>query len=298
MLQITDEFKERIVDALKADRANYEGTDGQFANRHGLSGAIWSRINNGERKQILKDEKWLQIARKLEVSTNARPWKIVRTEVFNQIEEDILFCKENSKAMIFVDKNEIGKSVAARTLSRQIKNCFYIDCAMCDTKAALIRTFAKTLGLDNVGTLHDIEQNIIYYLRMIESPIVIFDDPGDLPLPAFILIKRFWNGTEGCCGWYLIGDEAMREKWQRGMKSQRASYKAIFSRFSSNFGHIVPYAKEDRYAFYKALVQSVVAANMDDHKDLGKLVNKCITEDEFGNIGGLRRAESLLILSR
>jgi hypothetical protein len=297
MLQITTEFKNRIVDAMLIDRDNFEGTDGQFAIRWAMPATIWSKIKSGERVHILKDEKWLQIARKLEINPTSRKWVAVRTDVFNMIEEDVLFCKENSKSMIFVDKNEIGKTFTARYLSRTLKNCFYVDGSQCDTKAVFVRTLAKTLGLDNVGTLHDVEENIVYYLRLIENPVVIVDDPGDMNYSAFLSIKKFWNGTESICGWYLIGDEAMREKWNRGMKSQRAGFKAIFSRFSSSFGHIVPYAKEDRFNFYHTLVEAVLVANMSDKSKLGSIVNKCITEDEFGNIGGLRRAESLLILN-
>jgi hypothetical protein len=296
-MNLTTDFKTKVIKALITARDKFEGSDAQFARKWGMSPAIYSRLKNGETDRILKDSQWLNIGRELNVSMNMRAWKMVRTSVFNQIEEDVLFCKKYSKSIPFCDKNEIGKTFAGKYLSRTIPNCFYVPCSQCNTKPDYIRRLAKTLGLETSGTITEIEQNIIYYLNLIENPVVINDDPGDMNFSAFFSLKKFWDGTEGTCGWYILGDEALRKKWENAMRRGSIGFKATYSRYGLNFQTIVPASKQDKMTFYRELVSDVLIANAPKGMNITKLISKCIIEDEFGNIGGLRRAESLLILN-
>jgi hypothetical protein len=44
------------------------------------------------------------------------------------------------------------------------------------------------------------------------------------------------------------------------------------------------------------LIADVLEVNMEDKRKINQIINKCITKDEDVNIGGLRRAESILKL--
>lgn len=297
MLQITTDFKNKIVTALLADRKNYVGSDAQFAKRWGMSAAIFSRIQKGEREKLIKDNQWLTIGRELNVSLKERQWKPARTDVFNQIEEEIIFCKNNSKAMVFVDSCEIGKTFAARYLSRTLESCFYVDASQCKTKTLFIRNVAKTLGVDSTDKVAEVKGNIKYYLNQLNTPIIIVDEAGDLNNDAFLELKELWNATENTCGWYMIGADGLQAKIQKGIRNKKVGYRELFSRFSSNFSHIVPTAKEDKFAFYNKLITDVLSMNMVNGSNIPRIVKRCLVTDENGNLGGLRRAESLLILS-
>jgi hypothetical protein len=124
MLQITNDFKEKIIGALLEQRKNYDVSDSAFAKQYSINGAVFSRLKNGEREGLLRDAQWLNLGRELGVSVNERKWNMARTDVFNMIEEEVVFCKEHAKGRICVDDCGIGKTYSAKYLSRNLKNCF------------------------------------------------------------------------------------------------------------------------------------------------------------------------------
>lgn len=89
--------------------------------------------------------------------------------------------------------------------------------------------------------------------------------------------------------------------------SQTVGYAEMFSRFSEKYRRISPVTAGERTAFYRKLITDVLRPNLADPdepvraggrdiKRIDYLVNKCLTLEETGRIGGLRRAESLAIL--
>lgn len=297
MLQIDQNFKQKVVSGLLEQRENFTGSDEAFARQWNIHKTIFSRIKNGETEKVLKDTQWINIGRELNISLVDRKLKIVRTDVLSVIEEDIEFCQTYSKARIFVDDSEIGKTVAAKYLSRKLTNCFYVDCSQAKSKNLFVRLLAKTIGIDSDGKIADIIANTIYYLRMLPNPCVILDEVADLDPKAFLECKGYWNGTEGTCGWYMIGADGLKALIEKGIRNKKVGYREIFSRFSSSYTTVTPVLKNEKKLFYTKLITDVVSANMEDKTKLNEIVGKCLKQDESGNIGGLRRAESILILN-
>lgn len=297
MLQITHEFKDKVVEALLEQRANFDGAESAFARQWGVSASVFNRLKNGERDGLLRDSAWLTIGRELNVSITERKWNMARTDVFNIIEEDISFCKQHSKARICVDECGIGKSYSAKYMSRTLKNCFYVDASQAKTKQQFVKLIAKTIGVDHAGKHAEVKANIKYYLRMLPSPMIIIDEAGDLDYNAFLVLKELWNATEGTCGWYMMGADGLRNKIERGIAHKQVGYKEIFSRYSERYTSVVPAGTSDRLGFYRKLITDVLSANMADTSNLNSIVKRCLATDG-GNIGGLRRAESLLILNQ
>jgi hypothetical protein len=170
-----------------------------------------------------------------------------------------------------------------------------VDASQAKTKQLFIKLIAKTLGVPS-GKYADMKENIKYYLKNLPTPLMIIDEAGDLEYTAFLELKELWNATENCTGWYLIGADGLREKIKRGINSKKVGYRELFSRYSENYTSAVPYGTQDRLKFYEKLVRDVLSVNMQDKSNMGMIVNKCIVVDELGNIGGLRRAESMLMI--
>ena len=296
MIQITDNFKAKVIDALLELRNNYDGSDGAFAKQWSINASVYSRIKKGETDGLLKDTQWLNLGRELDVSLTEKKWKMAKTDVYVIVKEDIDFCKKYAKAKICVDECGIGKTYSAKYIARNIKNCFYVDASQAKTKQLFIRLIARTIGLDHNGKYADLKANIKYYLKMLPEPIIIIDEAGDLEYPAFLELKELWNTTEGACGWYMIGADGLREKINRGIRSKKVGYRELFSRYSERYTTIVPTQRSERLSFYRKLITDVLTVNMADKAKLQEIVKRCLTEDTEGNIGGLRRAESLLIL--
>ena len=296
-MTINNEYRNKVREALAAVRPNFDGSDNQFAKSWGMQGAILSRIQKGQVEGVLADANWIRIGRELGVGTHDKKLNNAQTDVFIVIERDVKFCKENAKAKIFVDACGIGKTHTAKYLAKTLRNCFYIDASQAKTKQLFIRRIAKALGVDQIGSYNNVKENAKYYLRLIEKPIIIIDEAGDLDYGAFLELKEFWNATEGYCGWYMMGADGLKHKIEQGIANQKVGYREIFSRFSSRYTSIVPTDRNDKVAFYKKLFGDVLSVNVDDKSSINQIINRCITKDGNGNIDGLRRVESILILN-
>lgn len=297
MINLTDEFKNKVFAALSELRKNFSGSDAMFAKQWEISGSVYSRLKSGERDGLLKDSQWLNMGRILGVNANEKKWNMAKTEVFLLIQEDVEFCKKYSKSRICVDDCGIGKTYSAKYLSRTLKNCFYVDASQGKTKRLFIKLVARAIGIDVNDKYENIKENVKYYLRTIPEPIVIVDEAGDLEYGAFMDLKELWNGTEGACAWYIIGADGLRRKIEKGINGRKVGYREMFSRLSERFTNIVPVGKDNRLIFYKKLITDVLSVNA-ANGDINSIVKRCLTTDDNGNIGGLRRAESLLILSQ
>lgn len=294
-MEITDLFKNKVVELLLVQRENFGGSDAQFARSIDINPSVLSRIKNGERDKLLPNNTWLRLGRELGVTTNTRQWNAVETDVFMQIREEIMFCKQFSKSRIFVDNCGIGKTFTAKYLSKTLKNCFYMDCTQSKKKNEFIKAMARVVGVEVKGKIVDIKENTKYYLSMLEKPIIIIDEAGALDKDALGMVQEYWNATEGLVGWYMMGANALRNKISRGVSRDKDYFAELFSRFSENFSSIVPVEKSEKYAFYEKLIRDVLQANIHDESMLNELVKKSMVNIN-GSISGLRRAESLLLL--
>jgi len=294
-MELTNEFRQKVLAKLLDGRKNFSGTDGQYARSYQIHKSVYSQLKGGKIEGLLTDPKWLVLGQRLGVITNARQWNVARTAVFEVIEKQVMFCKEHSKGRIFVDDSAIGKTFTAKYLSRTLKNCFYVDASQAKGRQQFIRLIARVLGVEDRGRYVDVKQDVKYYLSILEKPVVIIDEAGDLEYLAFMDIKELWNATEGVCGWYMMGADGLRAKIDRGIVAQKVGFREIFSRLSDAYGSAVPVERTEKLEFYKKLITDVLMANATDKSVVPAIVRKCMVQ-HGGNIGGLRRAESLLIL--
>ena len=295
---LTQQFKTNVVKALLDVRKNYTGSDAAFATQWGINSSVFSLLKNKDIYDgLLRDSQWLNLGRELNVNLTERKWNMANTEVFRYIQEQVLFCKENAKAMVLVDDCAIGKTFTGKYLSKTIENCFYIDCSQATGMRDFIRAFAKAIGVEAVGKYADIKANIKYYLRQMPAPVVILDEAGDLEYRTFLMLKEFWNATDGYCGWYMMGADGLRNKMERGIRGMKVGYREIFSRYSNKYRKVVPTDKQEKLGFYRNLITDVLSANCKDKAKVAELTKKCLATDAEDGIGGLRRAESLLILA-
>lgn len=295
-LQISPEFKTKVVQALLQARSQFDGTDTQFAKQWGINNAVYSTLKSAKRYDgLLRDAQWLNIGRSLQVSAHERTWVTAKTDVYAAMLEDITFCQSHSKAMLYVDECGIGKTHNGMSIARGLRNCFYVDASQAKTKQAFIRLVARTIGVDDRDKYLSVKSNIKYALTTLPQPMMIIDEAGDLEYPAFLELKELWNATADLCGWYMMGADGLRAKIERGISYKKVGYAEIFSRFSERFGKVVPSDRTARIQFYRKLFTDVLSVNMKDKKDLPKIVNKCLAQ-ETGEIGSLRRAESILLM--
>lgn len=279
-MEITTEFKSKIREAILEARLLFDGTDDAFAKTLGLNGSVYSRLKAGEIEKIVSDANWISISMKLQVRRTGETTKVVKTEVYIQLEDSLTFCKEFSKAMIFSDECDIGKSFCARHIVKGMRNAFYIDCSQSKTRQQFIRALAKTVGVDNTGKYIDVKAALKWALINIEKPLIVMDEAGDLEYMAFLEIKEIWNATEGACGMYLIGADGLQTKLDNGFKKKKVGFAEILSRFSDEIIKVVPTGKENRDAFFYRLISDVAGANVAKKENVSQLVRQCVKKEK------------------
>ena len=278
-MNLSLEYKLEVRDALLERRKNFGGTDAQFAKIYGLSGAIFSRLNKGEIEKIISDSQFLSIGRELDINLRKEKWNVVRTKVYENIEQSIKFCQEFSSSMILVDDCGIGKTYSAKNIVKTLKNAFYVDCSQAKSKQQFIKLLAKTLGIDPKGKYVDVKANLKYYLIQLQKPVIILDEAGDLEYTAFLEQKELWNATDGFCGWYMMGADGLKAKIEKGINSKKVGFAEIFSRFSDEYIKLTPNGVDDKIAFRNELLTQVATANAKDRSNVPELVKKCMKKE-------------------
>ena len=278
---ITEESKKRISEAISAHRSNYP-SDAKHAASLGISSAIYSAVKNGQTERVLSEANWITIARKLGVSLRGEiEWKPARTATFDFITSQLELCQAGSISAILCDLPNIGKTFTARYYVKSHKNAIYVDCSQVKSKQKLIRFIAKEYGVGSNGRYADVYDDLVYYLRSIENPIIVLDEAGDLQYEAFLELKALWNATERCCAWYMMGADGLKEKINRAVQCKKVGYTEMLSRYGDRYSKVTPDDGKERGQFLNEQARVVAKVNAPEGSDISAIVRK--------SGGGLRR---------
>lgn len=272
--QLTPALKQKVVQAILKDRPNFQGSDAKYATSLGIHKAQFSQLKSGKIERLLSDANWISIARRLHVTLGDQPeWVVAATPVFRTITAQLELCQQESANGIFCDHADIGKTVAAKEYVRTHANAIYVDCSLVKSKQKLVRKIAREFGVDHQGKYNDVFEDLVYYLKAIANPLIILDEGGDLDYPAFLELKALWNATEHHCGWYMIGADGLKAKWDRGIAGKKVGFAEIFRRYGAAFQSVVP-AGDGKDPFFEAQAGQIIRANMPG-ADVDTIIRKC-----------------------
>ena len=278
---ITTEIRNKIAEAIRAARTNYP-SDAKHAASLGVTTSAYSSIKNGQIERVLSDGNWMSIARKLGVNLRGGiEWKAAKTETFKYITTQLEFIQERGLSGLLCDLPNIGKTFTARHYVKTHPNAVYIDCSQVKTKLKLVRKIATEFGSNTRGSYSDVYADLVFYLRSIDTPLIILDEAGDLQYEAFLELKALWNATERCCAWYMMGADGLKAKINRSIECNKVGYAEMFSRYGDRYSRITPDDGREREAFLKEQARVVAKVNAPEGTDIGVIVRK--------SAGGLRR---------
>lgn len=273
-MNVTTEQKKRIAAAIQDNRQNYP-SDSKHAAALGINTAVYSRLKKGEYDNVMSDANFITIARRLGVSLrNEIAWKAAETPTYKYITQQLTACQQSSLSGLLCDIPNIGKSFTAKVYVRTHKNAVYVDCGQVKTKMRMIRFIAKEFGVNAHGRYADVYDDLVYYLKSIERPIVILDEAGDMAYETFEELKALWNATEHCCGWFMMGANGLKKKIRCGMERETNSYEEMFSRFGGKFGRVTPEDERERAKFMDVQVAMIAKINAPAGTDVQTLVGK------------------------
>ncbi|MEZ3524780.1 ATP-binding protein [Bacteroidales bacterium] len=278
---IATDIKNKITEAIKANRGNYP-SDAKHAASLGITTSVYSSIKNGQTERVLSDANWISIARKLGVSLRGEmEWKIARTETFDFIMTQLELAQAGSLSGILCDIPNIGKTFTARHYVKTHPNAVYIDCSQVKTRLKLVRKIAAEFGTNSRGRYSDVYDDLVYYLRSIENPLIILDEAGDLQYEAFLELKALWNATERCCAWYMMGADGLKEKINRSIECKKVGYTEMLSRYGDRYSKVTPDDGKDRARFLMVQARAVAKLNAPEGVDPSDIARR--------SGGGLRR---------
>lgn len=258
---ITTSIKQQIIAALRDNLKNYPSA-AKMARALDINSAQLSRILKGEIDNVVSDARWISLARRLDVNLGQQtPIIAAETDVYKYIVAQLELCQNNALSALLCDIAGIGKTFAARQYVRTHKYAIYIDCSQVKSKQKLIRQIAKEFGVNHTGKYADVYQDLVYYLRSIPNPMIILDEAGDLEYPAFLELKALWNATEFQCGWYMMGADGLKAKFERSLNSKKIGYAELFRRFGERYQRITPEGREEREDFLRRQIAIVAKAN-------------------------------------
>lgn len=287
---ITSENKKRILDAIASNRANYP-SDAKHAASLGITTSVYSSVKNGQTEKVLSEAAWITIARRLGVSLRGEmEWKAARTATFEYITAQLEFCQAGGLSGILCDLPNIGKTFTARYYVKSHRNAIYVDCSQVKTKLKLVRRIAGEFGVDSKGRYNDVYDDLVYYLRSIETPLIILDEAGDLQYEAFLELKALWNATERCCAWYMMGADGLKEKINRSIECKKVGYTEMLSRYGDKYGKVTPDDGKERERFLNEQARVVAKVNAPEGTDIAQIVRK--------SGGSLRRVYTIFELMK
>lgn len=278
---ITSEQKKRILEAIAANRVNYP-SDAKHAASLGISTSVYSAIKKGQTDKALSDANWITIARRLGVNLRGGiEWKAAKTATFDFITIQLEACQQSGLSAILCDIPNIGKTFTARYYVKCHKNAVYIDCSQVKTKTQLVKKIASEFGVGSTGWYHTVYEDLTYYLRSIDHPLIILDEAGDLKNEAMLELKALWNATERCCAWYMMGADGLKERIRRSIDAKMVGYTEMFSRYGERYSKVTPDDGKERDKFLRDQAAAVAKVNAPSGTDIATLVRK--------TGGGLRR---------
>ncbi|MGV4459887.1 ATP-binding protein, partial [Ornithobacterium rhinotracheale] len=120
--------------------------------------------------------------------------------------------KTRSISSNLCDLAAIGKTQKEKQYVKENRNAIYIYFSQVKSKQKLIRKIAQEFVIIYTGRYADVYEDLFFYIKQLEMPLVILDEAGDLDYPEFLELKALWNATEYACGWYMMGADGLREK--------------------------------------------------------------------------------------
>ena len=267
-MEITRDIKQRIVEAIQANRENYP-SDNKHAAALGISASVYNAIKRGNYDRQVSDANWTGMARRLGVELRKEmEWRAAETPTYLFITEQLTLCQESGVSALLCDMANIGKTFTARQYVKTHRNAIYVDCSQTKTKVRLIRKIAAEFGVNPQGTYADVYDDLSYYLKTLDRPLIILDEAGDLQYEAFLELKALWNATERCCAWYMMGADGLKAKIQRSIECKKVGYVEMLSRYGDR------YSRKERETFLKAQAAMVTRLNAPEGTDIARIVNR------------------------
>ncbi|NDW10928.1 AAA family ATPase [Dysgonomonas sp. 520] len=244
-MTITAEIKQMVVDTLFQDMKD-RGIESQAEYARYIKAllsvpfdkAALSSIKKPEKRNMLKDSTWLKLATHFNLLSDGS-WNIAPTHGYITMTTYLNTCKKHGLWKVVCDHASFGKTTAAMDFCNKHKDtAFYIDCSEYTTKGDFITALARQFGLERTGTFNQLWQDVTDELLLLDKPLLVLDEFGDVHDSIITLLKSLYNkanrGDHVALGVLHIGADNLKKRMIDGKRKQKQSYAEYWSRIGDD----------------------------------------------------------------
>jgi DNA transposition AAA+ family ATPase len=239
---ITNEQKEKIVDALKKYVERYPSQNSAAQSLNNCSPATISAMINGKWMAI-SDNMWKSISVQVQAP---KEWVNVETTSFKTITSVLEDARENANCLWITGSAGCGKTTTAKIFAADHKNVFYIQCDADMQKADFVRETARACGIQSQGIrMRDLIIEITAKISISEKAVIIFDEADKLNEGIFYYFIDLYNKMEDLCGIVFLSTDYIKQRIHYGLQYNKKGYNEIFSRIGRKFFELDPTTTND-----------------------------------------------------
>jgi hypothetical protein len=258
---------QKLKNAVLCDREKRWDCDERHAVYCGISLIQYQQLKNGNFTKIPVYQR-IEIARQVNYDYKSnRNWKAAPTPVYQYLNSQLSTVRDMSLSGIFCDRAGVGKTFTAREFRSRNANVAYVDASVNKSRKDFVFALAREFGFAPIGNWKRTLRGLLDFVSMLEAPLIIVDEAGDLDYTAFIELKSMYNQLEDLCGFFIMGAEGLKAKFRRNIKNMKVGYTEIFDRLGGKYQRISPEDEEGIKlvaAFSKAQAIAVIKANAVD----------------------------------
>ena len=195
-------------------------------------------------------------------------WAIApNTQAYQTISFILQDAQDNSAAYWITGEAGSGKTTTARAYAAQRRNAYYIQCSIDMRRSHFVQAVATALGIrftahypyeiweDFTAAICRMDDAplIIYNVVLEErKSLIIFDEVDKLSDSVFQYFIDLYNKTYGLCGIVWMSTDAIKTRFDRGLKWARQGYKELYSRIGNRFNDLPAASPQDVLAVCQA----------------------------------------------
>lgn len=244
MKQLTLEEKQDIRTRLQAYVARYPSQSKAVNSLTGTSVGTANAILNGKFDNI-SDEMLLRIRSQV-VPASGEEWAICETTAFRELSLLLTDAQTNRNVSWVVGNAGIGKTTTAHEYAAHNDNVFVVSCSEDMRRGDFIRELARVIGIRlTQESLREKLQAVTDALRVLDRPLLVFDEGDKLADGVFHYFISIYNALEGRCGMVFLSTEYIKRRMSIGLEYDKKGYDEIFSRIGRRFIDLTPASRHE-----------------------------------------------------
>lgn len=220
--------KEQIFNCLAIYCERYDSQNKAAKSLRDVSSGTISQMLS-RKWELISDAMWRNVG--VQIGYKENSWELVETQDHRIITKVLTDAKENALVMAITGNAGSGKSFALKHFQASNKNVFLLNCNEFWNKKNFMSEILISMGKEYKGILlGEMMLEAVRGLKVIENPILIFDEADKLSDATLLFFISLYNQLEDECAIILCATNHLEKSLKRGVSLNKKGYNEIWSR--------------------------------------------------------------------